>query len=102
MPDYSGRVAVRYRFSGGPEGLGVGAGVSWASSAELTLPNSFESDAYSVIDLQASYSFGRYRLGLSIENLADEDYFRPYQYFAQAVVRPGMPRAAFITLAADL
>ncbi len=102
VPDYSGRVAVRYRFGGGLDGLGVGAGVSWASSAELTLPNSLESDAYSVVDLQASYSFGRYRLGLSVENLTDDDYFRPYQYFAQAVVRPGMPRAAFLTLSADL
>ena len=102
VPDYSGRVAARYRFSGRLEGLGVGAGLTWAAPAELTLPNSFESDAYSVIDLQASYSFGRYRLGLTIENLADEDYFRPYQYFAQAVVRPGMPRAAFVTLSADL
>lgn len=102
VPDYSGRLAVRYRFSGGLEGLGVGAGLTWASAAELTLPNSFESDAYSVIDLQASYDLGRYRLGLSIENLADENYFRPYQYFAQAVVRPGMPRAAFITLSVGL
>ncbi len=41
VPVYSGRMAARYRFTGVLEGLGVGAGVTWASEAELTLPNSF-------------------------------------------------------------
>ena len=101
VPEYSGRLAARYRFDGGLDGLGIGAGLSFASAAEITLPNSFESDDYIVLDAQVSYSFDRYRLGLTVHNLADEEYFRPYQYFAQAVVRPGAPRSAFVTLAAE-
>ncbi|MEO1657572.1 MAG: TonB-dependent siderophore receptor [Pseudomonadota bacterium] len=100
VPEYSGRVAARYRFQGVLEGLGVGAGVTFASEADITLPNSFDSDAYAVLDAQASYEVGRYRIGLTVQNLADAEYFTPYQYFNQAVVRPGTPRSAFVTLSA--
>ncbi len=101
VPEYSGRLAARYRFAGALDGLGIGAGVSFASAAEITLPNSFESDDYVVLDAQVSYRFDRYRVGLAVHNLADEEYFRAYQYFAQAVLRPGAPRSAFVTLTAD-
>ena len=101
VPEHSGRLAARYRFGGGLDGLGIGAGLSFASAAEITLPNSFESDDYVALDAQVSYSFDRYRVGLTVHNLADEEYFRPYQYFAQAVVRPGAPRSAFVTLTAE-
>lgn len=102
VAEQSGRLAARYRFEGALDGLGIGAGLTWSSDAEITLPNSFHSDAYAVLDLQASYEWDRYRIGLNVQNLADEDYFLPYQYFAQAVVRPGAPRSAFVTLSADL
>ncbi len=101
VAEYSGRVAARYRFAGILEGLGVGAGLTWSSEAEITLPNSFRSDAYAVLDAQASYAFDRYRIGVSIQNIAGADYFTPYQYFAQAVLRPGAPRSAFVTLSAE-
>ncbi|MEM8985453.1 MAG: TonB-dependent siderophore receptor [Pseudomonadota bacterium] len=101
VPEYSGRIAARYRFEGALEGLGVGAGVAFASEADITLPNSFDSDAYAIFDAQASYAFDRYRIGVSAQNIADTEYFTPYQYFAQAVVRPGAPRSAFVTLSAD-
>ena len=101
IPEYSGRLAARYRFDGALSGLGIGAGFTWSSEAEITLPNSFQSDNYGVFDLQASYAFDRYRIGLTIQNLLDADYFTPYQYFSQAVVRPGAPRSAFITLGAE-
>ncbi len=98
VPEHAGRLAGRYRFAGALEGLGVGLGVSYASAAEITLPNSARGDAYAILDAQASYDAGRWRVGLSVENLADEAYFVPYQYLAQAVVRPGTPRSAWVTL----
>ncbi len=54
-----------------------------------------------VADAQASYEIGRYRVGVTVQNLFDKEYFLPYQYFAQAVVRPGTPRSASVTLSAD-
>lgn len=101
VPDQSGRIAARYRFDGALEGLGAGLGLTWASEADITLPNSFQSDDYAVFDAQVSYEWNRYRLGLNVQNLTDEEYFLPYQYFAQAVVRPGAPLSAFVTLSAD-
>ncbi len=101
VPEYSGRLAARYRFVGALDGLGVGAGVTFASEADITLPNSFDSDAYAIFDVQASYRVGDYRIGVTVQNLADADYFTPYQYFNQAVVRPGAPRSAFVTLSAE-
>ena len=101
VPEQSGRLAARYRIDGALEGLGAGLGLTWASEAEITLPNTFQSDDYAVFDAQVSYEWDGYRLGLNVQNLTDEDYFTPYQYFAQAVVRPGAPLSAFVTLSAD-
>lgn len=101
VPEQSGRIAARYRFEGALEGVGAGLGLTWASEAEITLPNGFQSDDYAVFDAQVSYEWDRYRLGLNVQNLTDEDYFQPYQYFAQAVVRPGAPLSAFVTLSAE-
>lgn len=99
VPEHAGRFAARYRFDGETlDGLAVGAGLTAASSAELTLPNSVRSDGYIVFDVQASYDIGTARIGLRIDNILDEQYFVPYQYLAQSVVRSGNPRSAFITL----
>ncbi|MEO1405832.1 MAG: TonB-dependent siderophore receptor [Pseudomonadota bacterium] len=102
VPRYSGRVAARYRFDQGfLNGFGVGAGLTWQSDAELTLPNSFISDDFVLVDAQASYQFDRYRIGVTVQNLFDEDAFQPFQFLAQAVVRPVQPRSAFVTLSAE-
>lgn len=99
VPDDSGRIAVRYRFlEGRLAGLGAGLGMTAASSAEITLPNVDRSDSYVTFDAQLSYETGPYRFGLSAVNLFDEDYFMPYQYLAQSVVRPGNPRSVFATI----
>jgi iron complex outermembrane receptor protein len=99
VPRHAGRLALRYRIaSGALSGLGLGLGMSGATHAELTLPNSLRSDGYVTFDAQASYEIGPFRLGLNVVNLFDEDYFTPYAYLAQAVVRPGAPRSAFATV----
>ncbi|MEP2101287.1 MAG: TonB-dependent siderophore receptor [Parasphingorhabdus sp.] len=102
VPKHAGRFAARYRFADGAvDGLAIGAGLTAASSAELTLPNSARSDSYVVFDAQASYDLGPARLGLRIDNIFNEQYFLPYQYLAQSVVRPGNPRSAYVTLNFD-
>jgi iron complex outermembrane recepter protein len=98
VPEHSGRIAVRYRFTGKLNGLGIGAGVTAATASEITIPNTERGDSFAVVDAQASYQTGRFRIGVSVENLFDQRYFIPYQYLNQAVVRPGTPRSAFVTL----
>lgn len=103
VPDHSGRIAARYRFIGGRlDGFEIGGGLTGASSSVMTLPNGAKVDGYVVADAQASYTRNGIRIGLRVDNLFDADYFRPYQYFAQDVVRPGNPRSAFVTLGFDL
>ncbi|MDJ0977292.1 MAG: TonB-dependent siderophore receptor [Erythrobacter sp.] len=103
VPDHSGRIAARYRvLAGALEGLELGAGLTGVSETVITLPNNAEVDGYIVADAQASYTIGRARIGLRIDNLFNADYFIPYQYFAQDVVRPGNPRSAFVTLGFEI
>ncbi|MGP1256415.1 MAG: TonB-dependent siderophore receptor [Kiloniellales bacterium] len=102
IPRHSGRVAARYAFLDGPlDGLGLGVGVTAASKREITLPNRVETDAYVVADAQLSYELGPIRLGLTVENLTDEDHFEPYQFLGQSVVRPTQPRSLFATVSAS-
>jgi iron complex outermembrane receptor protein len=99
VPRDSGRIAVRYRFTQGTlSGLGIGLGMTAASGAETTLPNTLATRGYAVFDAQASYSIGPVRLGVSVNNITGKTYFLPYRYLDQAVVRPGAPRSAFVTL----
>lgn len=103
VSDHRGRIAARYRFlDGSIEGLELGAGVTAASDSVIALPNGAEVDGYIVADAQASYTLGGIRVGLRVDNLFGADYFVPYQYFAQDVVRPGNPRSAFVTLGFEL
>ena len=99
VSDHRGRIAARYRFLDGEmKGLELGAGLTAASDSVIALPNGAEVDGYVVADAQASYTLGGIRIGLRVDNLFGADYFVPYQYFAQDVVRPGNPRSAFVTL----
>lgn len=101
VPLHSGRIAARYEFSSGRlDGLGLGLGLTAASEREITLPNDLETDAFFSIDAQASYEIGLAVLRLSIENLTDEEYFEPYQFLGQSVVRPARLRTVFLSLSA--
>jgi iron complex outermembrane recepter protein len=101
VPETSGRIAARYRFTEGAfSGLGIGLGATYASEAPTTDENIGFGDDYLVFDAQASYDWDRFRIGLNIVNLTDEDYLVPYQYLAQDVVRPGQPLSAYVSLSA--
>lgn len=103
VPDHSGRIAARYRFlNGSLTGLEFGAGLTGVSDSVITLPNGAEVDGYVTADAQASYTIGSVRLGVRVDNIFGENFFLPYQFFAQDVVRPGNPRSAFVTLGFEL
>ena len=99
VPEHSGRLAARYRFREGPLGpLEVGAGATFVSDRDLTLPNTSTVDGSVLIDAQATWDFEFATLGLSIVNLTDELSFEPYQYLAGAIVIPTQPRSVFLSL----
>ncbi|MEM0953122.1 MAG: TonB-dependent siderophore receptor [Pseudomonadota bacterium] len=103
VPETSGRLAARYRFLNGPlRGLGLGLGMTYADEAPLTDANIFYSDDYLVFDLQADYNVGPWIFRLNVVNLLDEEYVMPYQFLLQEVVRPGMERAAFVSVGVGL
>ena len=102
VPESSGRVVGRYRFTEGKlSGLGIGLGLTYSESAPLTEANTNFSDSYAIYDLQASYQLSHYAIELKLMNLSDKTYFRPYQYLQQDVVRPGQPRSVYLTLRAE-
>lgn len=99
VPRNRGRIAARYRFSEGAlQGFELGGGLTYSSRTFIALPNGQDVAGYIITDAQASYAIGGVTLGLRVDNLFNEDYFLPYQFFAQDVVRPGNPRSAFVTL----
>lgn len=103
VPLNSGRFAVRYRvLDGSLAGLGVGAGVTAASSSELTLPNTETVDGYATVDAQVSYNWKQFSIGVNVQNLFNSGYFLPYQYLALPVAIPGQPRSAFVTFGVRL
>ena len=58
---------------------------------------SFCSGRITVDDAQLSYLVGTTRLGLSITNLTDKEYYEPSAYFGGGHVIPGLPRAVTAT-----
>lgn len=102
VPEHSGRIAARYRFlAGALKGFGLGAGMTAASGAYTTLPNTDKTGGYAVFDAQASYETGPFKVSATVTNLTNKLYFQPYLYLNQSVVRPGTPRSAFVTLSVN-
>ncbi|MEM7727878.1 MAG: TonB-dependent receptor [Pseudomonadota bacterium] len=88
VPEWSGRLAARYRLI---NGFGLGAGLRFADGAPTNDAAASFTDSYAVVDIQASYDWRDTRLGLSVTNLFDADYVVPYQYLNQDVVSPAAP-----------
>ena len=102
IPLHGGRVAARYASVDGPlAGFGVGLGVTAASERQITLPNDIETEAYFAVGVQLSYDIGPLAIGVPIQNLTDEEYFEPYQFLGQSVVRPARQLSVFATVAAS-
>ncbi|MGR9052793.1 MAG: TonB-dependent siderophore receptor, partial [Gammaproteobacteria bacterium] len=76
VPRHSGRFWVNYAFQDELlRGLSVGTGIYAQSGTYLSKQNLFKSDAYYTMDATVAYKANGYKLGLSIKNLTDEDYF---------------------------
>ena len=54
---------------GALKGFGIGAGVTAASGAYTTLPNTDKTKGYAVFDAQASYETGPFKIGATVTNL---------------------------------
>ena len=100
VPKHSGRAAVRYRFIGGLfDKLGVGAGVTLASSRHLSLPNKYTVGGFYRIDAQASYPLTKnVQLSVNVQNLTNTKYYEPFLFLEDEVVSPGAPISAFATI----
>ncbi|WPC06175.1 TonB-dependent siderophore receptor [Pseudomonas benzenivorans] len=88
-----------YEFQdGAAKGLGLGLGVKYVDErAGKTLPDAFEMQGYTVVDLLSHYQLSpQIRLNLDVKNLFDEEYeegaFLNYAY-------PGAPRTAQLGIA---
>jgi iron complex outermembrane receptor protein len=99
VPEHRGRLAARYRLQTIP--LEFGAGITYTSERELTLPNTATVSSLTLVDAQASWDFGVVSLGVSVVNLTDRDGFEPYQFLGGQVVIPTQPRSVFATLRAQ-
>ncbi|MBL8269221.1 TonB-dependent siderophore receptor, partial [Steroidobacter sp.] len=74
VPEWYGSVWAHYEFDAGPlTGLGFGGGVRYVGES-LDATNTVESDASTLVDLMASYNYGKWRVALNGTNVLDKTY----------------------------
>ncbi|MFT6249371.1 MAG: iron complex outermembrane receptor protein [Cognaticolwellia sp.] len=95
-PKNSGRLSARYEFSQSLSGLSVQLGSSYRSKQQITLPNKYEVDAYTLFDAQLGYAWKENSIQLSIQNLTNKNYYQPYGFLGLSVVEPGKERVVFL------
>ena len=100
VPGNSGRVSVRHDFTGVLSGLALQLGALYRDNQEITLPNTYKVDDYTVFDTQVSYAWNRYLLRLSVNNLTDKRYFQPNTFLGLPVVETGGERTLYLSLEA--
>ncbi len=77
-------------------GLAVSAGVFHVGARAANTANTFDLDAYTVIDAAVHYRLGRWGMMVNLRNLLDEEYFQSGGGFV--VAYPGAPRSVSTTL----
>jgi outer membrane receptor for ferric coprogen and ferric-rhodotorulic acid len=98
----------KYSFSGGLDGLSLGAGINWEdenftiSSNPLTSQEEkLEQSSYTLVKLMASYEFNnKLRARLNVNNALDKTYYSQIGFFNQLAY--GKPRDAKVTIEYDL
>lgn len=99
VPKKSARLWAKYQFQSDKlRGLNVGIGAKWQSKVYVDDANNFTVDGYHTIDAAINYETNRYRLGLSIKNLTNQDYYQFYEYFSGRV-RPDDGTTAYLSAA---
>jgi len=82
VPKHSGRFWANYAFHNPMlEGWSVGSGIYAQSSAYVDKDNLFKTDSFYTVDADIAYKVKGYKLGISIKNLTDNDYFQRLNYF---------------------
>jgi len=82
VPKHSGRFWANYAFHDPMlEGWSVGSGIYAQSGAYLAKDNLYRSESFYTIDADIAYRKKGYKLGVSIKNLTDNDYFQRLNYF---------------------
>ncbi|NOQ13575.1 MAG: TonB-dependent siderophore receptor [Methyloprofundus sp.] len=83
VPEHAGRLWLNYAFQEALlSGLSIGAGIYAQSSAYLENKNLFKSDAFYTMDATIAYARNNYKLGISVKNLSDVNYYQRLNYFA--------------------
>jgi iron complex outermembrane receptor protein len=62
-------------------GWSIGSGIYAQSSAYVDKGNLFKTESFYTIDADIAYRTKAYKLGVSIKNLTDNDYFQRLNYF---------------------
>lgn len=82
VPKHSGRFWANYAFQDAMlKGWSIGSGIYAQSSAYLDKGNLFKTESFYTIDADIAYRTKAYKLGVSIKNLTDNDYFQRLNYF---------------------
>ncbi|MGJ0427916.1 TonB-dependent siderophore receptor [Methylobacter sp.] len=82
VPKHSGRFWANYAFQDAMlRGWSIGSGIYAQSSAYVDKANLFSTESFYTIDADIAYRTKAYKLGVSIKNLTDNDYFQRLNYF---------------------
>ncbi len=87
VPKHSGRFWTNYAFHDSMlEGWSVGSGIYAQSGTYLSKENLYKIDSFYTVDADIAYKSKGYKLGLSIKNLTDNNYFQRLNYFDTRVI----------------
>jgi iron complex outermembrane receptor protein len=82
VPKHSGRFWANYAFHDEMlEGWSIGSGVYAQSSNYLDKANLYKSESFYTVDADIAYRSKGYKLGISVKNLTDNEYFQRLNYF---------------------
>lgn len=96
IPQHSGRFWANYAFQESMfKGLSLGAGIYAQSDSYLSNNNLYKVEGYYTIDASINYEIQNYKLGVSVKNLTDNDYFERLNYFGSRVT-PAQGTAFFV------
>ncbi|MEH2411064.1 TonB-dependent siderophore receptor [Nostoc sp.] len=88
-PSQGGSLWTTYEIqSGNLQGFGFGAGVFFAGSRDVTLPNTFKLPSYGKIDAALFYRRDNWRVGINFKNLLDTKYYESTSF---GDIRPAAP-----------
>jgi iron complex outermembrane receptor protein len=99
IPKNAARLWANYNFQQDVlKGLSAGMGVNWQSGVYVLDTTQFKTESFHTVDATIAYQTDRYKLGLTIKNLTNEDYYQYYNYFGGRVM-PDTGTSAYLSAA---